>query len=442
MTLIYRQSVPPPRGKPRGIPCARTGGTRRSPGPAVAKAMVGRQMPFTAVASHRAPWRRRVVCGLGSACLAALTWAQDSRVVRVAHGELREVNGARILELDGTPEQMGAAYGTLLKPVIQRVVREMIVEGIGFGDDAYANIQRGSGEMEPFQPEHFRRELSAMAAAADVEYRDLLLLQYFGDVRRCIAGAGSSPLCTSFAILPPLTREQTCIVGRNLDYFDHGVGDYASLLVHYRPRDRIPFVTVTWAGIINGWTLLNGAGLAVSNNTAFGAEHHSLRGISTCFLLRLIAESARTVEEGVDLIRASARSCGTSMLVASGNPPDAAIVEFDAQSLAVRRPKHGFVGADNSFRSLYCDATETQWGYSFYSRVGRALALARRHSGEVDVNTTIAGAEGVPIEYMNLHCAQVDTGQRVLRVAMGRIPAYRLPFRSFQLTADGLIPVE
>jgi len=378
------------------------------------------------------------VAVLGVACV----YAQEPAVEAVPHGHVRNVNGCTVLSLDGTPEQMGTAYGRLLGSTIRRVVREMITEGIGQDTEAYANIQRGSQEMEPFQPERYRRELSAMAVAAGVEYRDLLLLQYFGDVRRCITGPGSSPLCTSFAMLPPLTRERTCIVGRNLDYFDHGVGDYASLLVHYRPEGMAAFVTVTWAGIINGWTLLNEHGIVASNNTAFGAEHHSLRGVSTCFLLRLIAERASSLEEGVDLIRASARSCGTSMLVASGSPPDAVIVEFDAECLAVRRPADGFVGADNSFRALYRDEAEDAWFTSFYSRVRRASALAHQHAGEIGVHTPIAEAEGVPIEYMNLHCAQVDAGRRLIRVAMGRIPAYRLPFRTFRLTRQGLLVEE
>jgi hypothetical protein len=309
----------------------------------------------------------------------------------------------------------------------------MITDGIGSDAAAYANIQRGSGVMAEFQPEAYRRELQAMAAAAEVRYEDLLLLQYFGDVRRCIEGPGASSLCTSFAVLPPLTRGNTCIVGRNFDYFDHGVGDYASLLVHYRPAGKIPFVTVTWAGIINGWTLLNAEGIVVSNNTCFGARSHSLEGVSTCFLLRHVAEHATSVAEGIELVRNARRSCGTAMLVASGTPPAAALIEFDAAQLAVRRPEHGFVGVANGFQALY----RSQPG-SYYGRIGQALDIARRNEGAVDFDTVIAGAPGVPIDGMNLHCVTIDAGARRVRVAMGGIPAYRRPFRTFRLSAQGL----
>ena len=175
--------------------------------------------------------------------------------------------------------------------------------------------------MERFQPREYLAELRALAEAAGVSYDDLLLLQYIGDVKRCIRGPGSSSLCTSFAILPPLTRENACIVGRNFDYYDNGVGDYASVIAHYRPAGKTGFVTITWAGIINGWTLLSEKGIVVSNNTTFDARSHSLEGMSTCFLMRHVVENAATVDEAVELIRKTPRSCSTAMLVAGGNPP-------------------------------------------------------------------------------------------------------------------------
>ena len=277
-----------------------------------------------------------------------LLLAASAHAVEVPHGRLETLNETQVVTVEGTPEQMGTAYGTLLAPLIRRVVQAVITDGVGKDAEAYKNILAGSRVMERFQPQEFRDELRAIAKAAKVSLDDLALLQYFGDVRRCIGGAGSSTFCTSFACLPPLTREKVCLVGRNFDYFDEGVGEYASIIAHYRPEGRIPFVTLTWAGVINGWTLLNAKGIVTSNDTAFGTKEQSLEGISTCFMLRVVAERASTVAEGVELIRKGPRACGTAILVASGTPPDAALVEFDHGKIAVRRPERGFVGAANS----------------------------------------------------------------------------------------------
>jgi hypothetical protein len=241
--------------------------------------------------------------------------------------------------------------------------------------------------------------------------------------------------CTSFAILPPCTRGRVCLVGRNFDYFDNGVGEYASILAYYRPKGRIPFVTVAWAGVINGWTLLNERGIATSNNTAFGARSQSLEGISTCNMLRYVAERAASVEEGVELIRRAPRACGTAILVASGNPPDGAIVEFDHEKLAVIRPKDGFVGAANSFLKLY----QGDWGGDpFWGRLGAARDLALKNRGKLDFSWNIGGAQGVPIVGMNLHSVTIDATNLRLKVAMGRIPACQQPFKAFRLTKNGL----
>ena len=350
------------------------------------------------------------------------------------HGTLKVLNGCRVLSVWGTPEQMGTAHGTLLKATIKKVIRDVITEGLGSEKAAYENMLRGSAIMQKHQPREYIRELKSLAAAAEVKYEDLLLLQYFGDVRRCIQGAGASSLCTSFAVLPPLTRGKTCIVGRNFDYFDNGVGRYASLLVHYRPKGKTPFVTVTWAGIINGWTILSQKGIVVSNNTSFDGRSRSLEAISTCFLLRHIAENAGSVAEGIRLIKAAKRSCGTSVLIASGKPPNAAIVEFDAEGLAVRSAENGFVSADNGFLKLY-----SQNVTAYYGRSLRALNIARGNRGKVDLKLNIAGSDGVPIESMNLHSAMIDCGSLRLRIAMGSIPAFKRPFKAFRLTPDGLV---
>jgi hypothetical protein len=290
--------------------------------------------------------------------------------------------------------------------------------------------------MEGSQPKEYLDELRAVAAAAEVPYEQLALLQYYGDVRRCIRGAGNAMFCTSFAVLPPLTKERVCLVGRNFDYDDHGVGAYASLLAYYRPKGRIPFVTVTWAGVINGWTLLNEKGVAVSFNIVAGSRSETLEAISTCFLLRHVAERAESVEQGIELIAKASRSCGTNLLVAQGNPPDAALIEFDHAKLAVRRPADGFVGAANTFMQLYQEGNPTASEHRGRIGVAHGLALAGR--GKVDFSFNIAGSDGVPINGMNLHSATIDATNRRLRVAMGTIPACDLPSRAFRLTEKGL----
>jgi len=214
---------------------------------------------------------------------------------------VRTINGCTVVTLEGTPEEIGTFYGKALGPTIKRVIADMITNDFGRDPEAYRNVLAGTLVMEQFQPREYLAELHAIAEAADVPYENLLMLQYFGDVRRAIEGPGASALCTSLAVLPPNTREQACIVGRNFDYYDNGAGEYASIIAHYRPAGKIPFVTITWAGIINGWTLINERGMVFANNTCWG-EADSLEGISTCFLLRRLAEETSTLKEAIEMV--------------------------------------------------------------------------------------------------------------------------------------------
>ncbi len=182
---------------------------------------------------------KRVLACMVAAVVAVYTLVTAAEPAVVPHGRLETLNGHTVVSVEGTPEEMGTAYGRLLGPTIQRVVKAVITDGFGKDADAYQNVLKGSKVMERFQPPEFLAELKAIAAAAKVSYDDLVLLQYFGDVRRCITGAGSASMCCSFAVLPPLTRERVCLVGRSFEYFDEGVGEYASLLAYHRPKGRI-----------------------------------------------------------------------------------------------------------------------------------------------------------------------------------------------------------
>ncbi|MFW6164292.1 MAG: C45 family autoproteolytic acyltransferase/hydrolase [Planctomycetota bacterium] len=362
-----------------------------------------------------------------------LAAAAEPRVV--PHGRLETLNGYTVVSVEGTPEQMGTAYGTLLKPLIQRVVQDVVADDVLGDPGRRAEILRASRLMARFQPKAYLAELRAMAKAAEVPYDQLVLLQFFGDVQRAMPVRGGAQFCTSFAMVPPLTRGRRCLVGRNFDYFYSGVAEYASILACYRPKGRIAFVTVTWAGVINGWTLLSERGIVASNNTAYGI-HDSLEGISTCFLLRHVVEQAKTVDEGVALVRKGPRACGTALLIASGDPPDAALVEFDHRRIAVRRPRDGFVGADNSFLRLY---RGTEQEPSEWSRIAKARALALAARGKLDFSTNLAGAPGVPLRGINLHSTVLDATALRLKVAMGDTPACEQPYRAFRLTRKGLV---
>lgn len=350
-------------------------------------------------------------------------------------GDLRRLNGYLVLHVAGTPQQMGEQHGRLLKAEVRRMVEDLIVRGEGGRESySYRRLLEGSRVMERFLLPEFREELHALAEAAEVDYDELVAAQLFGDV-------WGAQFCTSFAVFGPATRTGECIVGRNMDYWDNGVSQYAAVLIHFTPDRGRPFFTVSWAGIINGWTAMNDHGLCVSNNIGYGAKSESLEGLSTCFMLRKVVQFARTVEEGVQIIEAGPRAVGTNMLVAGGHPPNAAVVEYDHAEAVARWAQDGYVMADNSFRRLYLEEPDDE-EFSSYSRYGTLLRLIREHYGHIDETMNFAAAPGVPITSINLHSALLFPCRGRFRVSMGKVPACEQPYRRFRMTAQGIVSDE
>ncbi len=357
-------------------------------------------------------------------------------------GRLEIINGYKVLEVSGSPREMGEQHGRLLRDEVRRMIKDLILDGECAYGDSHERLLRGARAMERFQPVEFRLELRALARAADVNYEDLLAAQLFGDVWRAM-------WCTSYAVFGAATATGECIVGRNMDYWDHGVTKYGAILLYARPDRGYPFVTVTWAGIINGWTLMNARGIVVANNTAYGGRKDSLHGISTCFMLRKVAQYAATVQEGVQIIQNTPRACGTNMLVAGGRPPAACIVEYDHLEALPRWAEQGVVFAANDFRKLYReeqsdedDAADYGSSYSYYSRYELLAKLIRENYGKTDRSMNFAAEPGVAITSINLHSALLFPGDLSFAVAMGKTPACRQPYRRFRMTGSGIVSAE
>ncbi|MBM3499826.1 MAG: hypothetical protein FJX74_14290 [Armatimonadetes bacterium] len=356
------------------------------------------------------------------------------------------MNGYLVVHLQGTPEAMGRQHGLLLGREVQRMIRDLLLEGECASPEQHAKLVQGAMVMERYLEPEFRRELRALAEAAEVDYRDLVLAQLFGDVQRAQresryrstspnAAPGDPWQCTSFAVFGPATRTGECMVGRNMDFWDHGVSEWGGVLIHYRPDSGLPFVTTSWAGIINGWTAMNTAGVVSANNSSYDGRSDSLEGLSTCFMVRKVAQYARSVEEGVEIVRTGPRACGTNLIIAGGSPANAAICEFDHEEIAVRYAENGWVAADNSFEKLYQE--ESRYRYVGY-RAARLGDLIEENYGRIDRAMNFAAAEGVPLRSINLHSAMLFPADLRVNVSMTKKPAADHWYRPFRLTPEGL----
>ncbi|MCZ7643841.1 MAG: C45 family peptidase [Planctomycetota bacterium] len=359
-----------------------------------------------------------------------------------------------ILTVRGSSAERGAAHGHLLKSYVAALVkgvRTYLRPEPARDAERYAQCLDGARKMAEFLEADIRTEVKACAEAAEVDADELMLAQLFGDVARA---KGFATFCSSFAAFGSATKDGELVVGRNFDYAGHGLEDGLPLILQAIPTGAgagRPFVTIGYAGILNGWTAMNDAGLCASNNTLFGGQD-SIEGVATCFLLRQIVERASTVEEGVKLVQVAKRACTTGMLVAGKNGKgewDARFVEFDHAEAVVVKPKDGRVLSTNTRQRLAAVGDQPPSGPPSCGRWQKLKQELERLDGALDFadpKTNPVALHGVYLS-INLHCALLDPapGAQRIRLAVERgdhVPAAQQPFRAFRVEPERVVEID
>jgi hypothetical protein len=254
--------------------------------------------------------------------------------------------------------------------------------------------------MKPSLPEWYRRELAACAAAAGIDEDVLLYAQCEGDIKSLVG-------CTSYVAFGPATHDGGMEIGRSFDYWGIESADQCAVILSVvpRPEDGYAFVSVGWAGILGGWTLLNEKGLFVANNLG-GFSKTNPRGVPTLILERIIAQRAATVEEAIALIRKTPRMRGQALVLGQLGLPDGegtqggAVVLYDGERVEANIATNGFAFHTST-------GTDPRRLLEMLKMPGRDPAATIRSAG-----TSIT-----------LHSVAIRPERRTLWVAHGRKPS-------------------
>ena len=304
-------------------------------------------------------------------------------------GLLGRLEGKRILIVSGTPEEMGTAHGELLasevKLTMQRVVylvggASTVESGKWFFDEM-AEIER---RTSPHLPQRFLAECDAMAAAAGVSQRDGRYGNLFPEKFHCwgVAVRGKASL------------DGRVGHARVLDYMrDIGLQETAVVGV-FLPKDHHAWMTLGYAGFIGTVTAMNEKGLAVGEMGGRGEGKWD--GMPMSFLLREIMERAATVDEALEILETTPRTC-EYYYVLSDRSKNMAGVKATPEELLVLRPGE-----------QHPDLPPVPEDVVYFSAGERAEALSKRlHEsyGKIDVARMIEIIKRPVAMSSNLHNA-------------------------------------
>lgn len=232
-------------------------------------------------------------------------------LARSGKGRLEERDGTKVLFLKGTPEEMGTQHGTLMKKEVHQLV-DRILYGVGVGSSLgkgrwfFGEIEEAQSRLQPFVGERHLREMDALAAASGLRIEEVRLANFFPELFHC----------SGFALFGEATAGGRMFHGRVLDYMK-GVGlEQNACVMVMQPDEGYAWVNVGYAGFLGTVTAMNEKHIAIGEMGGKGEGHWD--GKPMAQLMREVMEKAGTIEEAVEIMRSSPRTCEYYYVISDG----------------------------------------------------------------------------------------------------------------------------
>lgn len=262
--------------------------------------------------SHLVKFVETAVGSIGSKIPTLPPMKGERKVVATdGKGRLEIHDGAKVLFLEGTPEEMGRQQGTLMKDEVNRLV-DKILYGVGVGSSFdkgrwfFGEIEEAVRRTGPFIDPRHLREMDAMADAAGRDREEARLSNFFPELFHC----------SGFALLGESTEGGRVYHGRVLDYL-RGMGlEENAVVMVLKPDQGNAWVNLSYAGFIGSVTAMNEKHIAIGEMGGRGEGHWD--GKPMAQLVREVMEKCSTIEEAIELMRTSKRTCEYYYVISDG----------------------------------------------------------------------------------------------------------------------------
>ncbi len=250
---------------------------------------------------------------------------------QTSHGELRWVEGQRVVLLKGTPEEVGRAHGELLRDEAMACVDSVLntfgtVQTVRTGRWFRHDLDSAYARLKPFIPERHLVETRALASALGVDAATAEAVNVFPEMFHC----------SGFALFGKATADGKLYHGRVLDYMTEiGLQDAATTFI-VSVDGQIPFANVGYAGFIGSVSGMNAQ--AVSLGEMGGRGEGNWDGVPMATLMRRALEECETLDEVIQLWKDSPRTCEYYYVFADGKTNQAVGVAAVPESIEFIQP--------------------------------------------------------------------------------------------------------
>lgn len=254
----------------------------------------------------------------------------------------------RILELAGSPREIGLKHGRSLAAEIRQIRRAFLAYlarvSLYAGALPFYGLMLGLAQcFKPYIPLRLKQEMAGVATGADVALGTVLLLNVIDDL------FNSGPRCSALAVGEDYTAAGPYLLGRNLDYplFTEILVNLQTLFM-LEPFRGQPLASLAWPGYVGVCTGMNKSGVALAQLSAMSRER-SLRGVPAALRFRQALQEGETVAAVAAGVLKTRTTIGNSLMLCG--PQEAVVLELSARCRAMRRPAGGLLTATNHYQS-------------------------------------------------------------------------------------------
>jgi len=366
-----------------------------------------------------------VLCiALGFSFAASLRAAAPFRYPegQYGQGQLTYLHDLPVLQVAGTPAEIGRQEGMLTRRATQRLLqypRELFAQ-VSDQQRWSRLLELGQKLLPQFPPDHLT-ELEAFAAAAGIDRNTMIGVTTMTDTYR--GGFG----CSSLMVEPSRSATKGLLFGRNLDFFTLGWLQGYSLVTVYRPTGKHAFVSIGFPGIVGCLSGMNDAGLSLAIHEVFlsgdGSTLLNLEGVPYTLVFRRILEECTTVDEAEVLLRSVPRSTLQNLAVCDRRR--ACVFEITPKNVCRRDSESGILACTNHFR------TKPLKLFQLCERYPKLMEAQKQPV--VTLADVAAKLDQVSLAAMTLQTMVFEPGTLRLHLGIGSCPSSALPLRTLDL---------
>lgn len=338
--------------------------------------------------------------------------SQLKQTAEAPPARLEIVQGMPVAHLYGTPTERGEQYGRLLRGPLRNLSRCLH----GFLSEPYrAHALENAKVQEPLLSEDLRAEMKALAAAAGVDYMEIVAI----NVTPRLA-------CSALAVWDPAAaakgEDAGMIMGRNADYFSLGFKDRGMLVTVHHAAGAHAVASVNFLGMIGAFTGINDSGVAFGNMLVFNASGPQKQdgGLTIQLALREAALHADSAREMAMMLAGTKHAIPMNVMVADRT--EAIVLELGLENLAVRRG-NGVLVATNHFREPGMAAYDRPC-----ERYETLMEHGKKHAPSMTLDEMKQAVDAAKIGPMNLQAVIFEPAKMKMHVSINKAPAAAGPY--------------